>query len=535
MPDRETLEVDVLFVGAGPASLAGAYHLARLARDRGAGRTEPSIAVLEKGSAVGLLSFSGGVMDPRALRELIPDFEARGAPLGERVTEDRVMLLTPRQAVPFPVTPPAFRNHGNYVVSLSQLTPWLAQQAEALGVQIFSGFSGTDLLYDAERVLGVRTGDKGIDKHGNPKPNHEPGIDIRSKVTVLGEGPRGSLTKQHVRRLRLDEGRSPEAYATGVKEVWRIPEGAFGAGRVVHTLGYPSDLSSRAGIAGGWLYGLSPTHLSIGYVVWLNYRDPFLNPHADFQRFKTHPWVAALLEGGEIVEYGAKAVPEGGWHTIPRLVSDGCCLVGDAAQMVNGQRLKGIHLAMKSGMLAAEAILPCLESGDVSANALEAYPRAFQRSWAGRELYRTRNFHGAFEGGFWSGAVRSEIQRLLGGADPFGSPAFEADPDALMTASAFHGEGARGPSPPHADGRRTFSKVDSVFRSGTRHEEDQPAHLLVADWDLCRSRCAAEFGNPCVRFCPANVYEMEPESGGARLQLNPSNCVHCKTCDIKDP
>src|ERR1051325_9915528 len=362
--ERESLEMDVVFVGAGPANLSGALHLGLLVKEHnegvGSGKLEGKplgeieIGVIEKGASVGAHILSGAVMDPKALRELMPDFEEQGAPLESPVKEDFFLYLTPKLALRSPITPPPLKNHGYYIVSLNRLTAWLGEKAEEAGVNIFPEFPGADLLYDEnDRVLGVRTGDKGIDKEGKPKANYEPGVDLRAKVTVLGEGPRGSPTKQLAERLGLDEGREPQVYSVGVKELWELPDDRYPTGRVTHTLGFPSDSSTYGG---GWIYGMQNRVLNIGYVTGLDYKDPLIDPHAEFQRYKTHPFIAKLLSGGKMIRYGAKAIAAGGLNAMPRMYSDGVLIVGDSAGFLNAARLKGIHSAIKSGMLAAETI-----------------------------------------------------------------------------------------------------------------------------------------------------------------------------------
>ncbi|MBI3089335.1 MAG: electron transfer flavoprotein-ubiquinone oxidoreductase [Candidatus Tectomicrobia bacterium] len=541
--ERESLDLDVLFVGAGPATLAGALHLSNLiARHNdsvGAGgrRLEaPAIAVIEKGAALGNHSLSGAVMNPVALRELMPDFLQRGAPLDHEVTEDAVYFLTERQALKLPITPPPMRNHGNYVVSLNRLVKWLGEQVEAAGADVFPGFAGVQVLYEGERVVGVRTGDKGIDAQGRRRSNFEPGIDLKAKVTVFGEGARGSLTKELVKRLALDSGSSPQLYATGVKEVWEVPAARTKPGRVLHTLGYPLQ---RETFGGGFLYTMAQNLVSVGFVVGLDYADPFLDPHAELQRFKLHPLVATLLRDGKMLHYGAKTIPEGGYYSIPRLTCAGGLLVGDSAGLVNVPRLKGIHYAMKSGMLAAETILDGLLADDFSAAALGRYETALRASYVGRDLYAMRHFRQAFEGGLWSGMLKSGLIFATAGRWPFKRRQPLEDHRHLRKLA---GRAAGRQAPADGKGLRfddqlTFAKLTDVYHSGTTHEENQPAHLLVPDRRLCSTKCREEYGNPCQFFCPAQVYEMEADEagGGNHLKLNPSNCVHCKTCDIKDP
>jgi len=540
---REILEVDALFVGAGPACLAGAYHLARLqkrhneiAASRGEPPLEISIALIEKGAEIGSHAFSGAVLDPVALQELVPDFLARGAPL-QPVLTDQVSFLTRTRRIGLPLIPPPLQNHGNYIISLGRLVRWLADLIEQQGgVDLLPGFGGREVLYEGNRVVGVRTGDKGIDRHGQPKGSFEPGIDIRAKVTVFGEGPRGTLVKAMTQRLRLDEGRNPQVYSTGVKELWSVPREAGVAGLVHHTLGYPLDLKT---FGGGFLYGLSEDHLAVGLVIGLDYRNPTLDLHHEFQRFKQHPLVAGLLRGGKVLAYGAKAIPEGGYYAVPVLAVDGGLIVGDSGGLLNAMRLKGIHLAMKSGMLAAETLFDALRTGDTTASSLESYEKRLRGSYVFRELHRVRNFHQGFEHGLWAGLLNSGLQMITRGRGLRECRSFPGGHERMRKLREYFGKAlpALEEVRMRFDGVTTFDKLTDVYHSGTRHEEDQPPHLLVADPDLCRTRCTEEYGNPCQHFCPAKVYEMVDggDGKGKRLQINASNCVHCKTCDIMDP
>lgn len=540
--ERERLEVSVCFVGAGPAGLAGAIRLSELCKAHnervaaglvpgGKPVCEGGIAVIEKAAELGFHTLSGAVMDPVALAELIPDYLAAGFPSEGLVETESLLMLTRRGTIPFPFTPPPLKNHGNHIVSLYKVVRWLGEQAQARGVEIFTGFPGEEILLEENRVVGVRTRDRGIDKHGNPKSNYEPGPDVVCDVTVFAEGPRGSLTKALTRRLDLDAGKNPQIYATGVKEVWRVRPGSWPAGRVVHTMGFP--LSTRE-YGGGFIYPMQGDLLSLGFVVGLDYRNPAFDPHGAFQEWKTHPLLASALEGGEMLHYGAKTLPEGGWYSIPKTHGDGFLIVGDSGGYLNAQRLKGIHLAMKTGMLAAETIFEALLRGDTSEAALAGFAARVEKSYVRDELYKVRNFRQGFAKGLYPGLVYAGIGLVTGGWAP--------GVDSRVTPDHTHMLKKRdaGAPPAHIeafDGKLTVDKLTDVFHSGTVHDEDQPSHLKVADLDVCRTRCAEEYGNPCEHFCPAAVYEMvdDTERGGRRLQINFANCVHCKTCDVMDP
>jgi electron-transferring-flavoprotein dehydrogenase len=535
MPDRETFDVDVLVVGGGPGGLSAALRLAQLQKARGG---EPlAIAVLEKAREAGAHMLSGALLDPRALKELVPDFESKGAPLASAVRDDRVYFLTGTRSIRFPITPPPLKNHGNYVISLNRFVKWLASLVEAEGIDLFTGFAATDVLYDGERVAGVRTGDRGVDKHGNPRANFEPGVDIRAKVTIFADGVRGNLTKSLVKRLGLDEGRQPQVYGIGIKELWEVPADRVPAGTVIHTLGYPLRFEE---FGGSFIYAMPDGMLSVGFVSGLDYKDPMFDPHLIFQHFKRHPLIAGLLEGGQMIRYGAKALPEGGWYAIPQSYADGALIVGDAAGFLNSFRLKGVHLAMKTGMLAAEAAFEAIRAGDVSAARLRRYEELVNGGDVKRELYPVRNVHQSFGYGLLSGMAFSGLSLVTGGwwvRDPMPS---HAGYERLQTRAEYY---SGNPPPPDAtvkpvkiDRTLTFDRLTNVHYSGTRHDEDQPSHLIVHDAEICRTRCTREYGNPCIRFCPANVYEMVDAGDGTRkLQINASNCVHCKTCDIMDP
>jgi electron-transferring-flavoprotein dehydrogenase len=530
-PERERLDADVLIVGAGPAGLACALHLARLIRQHNESGGKPQLSaegiyVLEKGRDIGAHQLSGAVLDPRALAELVPDF-AKTAPLDTPVTDDAAYFLTARRAWKLPITPPPLRNHGNYIVSVSKLAKWLGGLVEQAGVNIFTQFAGAQLIYEGEAVAGVITEDKGRDKDGKPKDNFTPGYELRAKITVLAEGPRGSLTKHLVAEKNLG-GLNPQVYSIGVKELWEVPPGRINAGWVAHTLGWPLDSSMYGG---GWIYGMRDNRVSLGLVTGLEYHNPRFDPHEAFQRFKTHPFVRRILAGGKLVRYGAKTIPVGGWYSMPRTYLDGCLIIGDSASLLNSQRLKGIHMAIKSGMLAAETILEALRAGDTSAGKLSAFRGKLDESWIARELRSVRNFHQSFQHGLWRGLAHTAVQYLTRGRgliDPMRMPAGHEQ---------YYKLDGAGPAPPRfqGDGVLTFDRLTDVYHSGTRHEEDQPCHLHVLDTNICVHRCIFEYGSPCQYFCPAAVYEMVEDKGGRRLKINFSNCVHCKTCDIADP
>jgi electron-transferring-flavoprotein dehydrogenase len=542
--ERDSLEVDVLFVGAGPASLAGALRLRQLINRRNEANKdqrlgEISIAVIEKGREVGSHAISGAVMDIRPLEELLPNWRELGVPVESEVTEEDVSYLTKKFKIKSPVIPPPLDNHGKYVVSLNKFIRWFGPVVEAAGVDVFPEFPGAALLYDDKGgVIGVQTGDKGIGRDGQVKDNFEPGANIMAKVTVLGEGSRGSLTKRLVQKLNLDEGRGPQIYSVGVKEIWELPKGRVQPGFVMHTLGYPlpNDV-----YGGAFVYGMQNDLLDIGLVMGLDYHDPFLDSHRLFNEFKQHPAIAAMLEGGTMRHYGAKSVPMGGYFAQPKLYGDGFLIVGDSGGFLNSQKLKGIHLAMKSGMLAAEAIYEALLAQRFDDAQLKRYDDLVNASYIHQELYEVRNFHQAFEHGRRWGLVSSGLQFALGGAAPLGDlHAHEAGHERMKKLHVYNRLPQFPGDVPQAeaakpDGKLTFDKVGDVYRSGTEHNEDQPPHLKVLDFNICIARCTQEYGNPCQYFCPAAVYEVEETDGGRKPKINFSNCVHCKTCDIMDP
>ncbi len=530
---RETLDVDILIVGGGPAGLSAALRLAQLQQEKGG---EPlTIAVLEKAREAGAHMLSGAVLDPSALRDLVPDFKAKGAPLAAEVHDEDVLFLTQSSKLSLPIIPPPLKNHGNYIISLNQFVRWLTGLVEATGIDFFTGFAGQDVLMDGARVTGVRTGDRGIGKHGEQKSTFEPGVDILAKVTIFCDGVRGNLTKELMRRLPLADAKHPPQFALGLKELWEIPRDRLKPGTVIHTLGYPLKHEE---FGGAFIYAMPDGLLSLGFVVGLDYKDPLFDPHMAFNRFKQHPFVTELLAGGNMIRYGAKALPEGGWNTIPRVCMDGALIAGDAGGFLNSMRLKGIHLAMRTGMLAAETAFDAVRAGDTSSAALEAYKRRIDASPVKDELYPVRNVHQAFGYGLFPGLAFAGLAVATHGWTPEdlgGHPGHER----MKTLAWYYGSGSRAwqtaSNATAIDRRLTFDKVTNVHFSGTAHDEDQPPHLLVHT-DVCSSICGPEYGHPCIRFCPANVYEITHDADGTpRLQINASNCVHCKTCDIMDP
>jgi len=512
--ERDVMEYDVAIVGGGPAGLACAIRLKQL-------KPETNICILEKASAIGAHSLSGAVMEPGPLDALLPEWRQTPPAICVPAKRDEFRLMTRTGSMPL-FLPPQLHNHGNFIISLGQLTPWLAQKAEALGVDVFPGFAAAEALFNAdESVAGVRLGDMGIEKDGTPGPNYTPGPEIRARTTVIAEGARGSTAKQLVRRYGLDARSCPQSYGLGLKELWQLPAGRVEPGLIQHSLGWPLD--SRT-YGGSFIYHLDNNRVYVGFVVGLDYEDPRLSPFEAFQQFKNHPSVKSFLEGGEIVAAGARTIAAGGWQSIPRLEMPGAMLIGDSGGGVNVPKIKGIHQAIRSGMLAAEHL--------VEVGSPEGFDARWRASPGGQELKAVRNFKPGFKRGLWFGMANAALEVVTGGRTPWTLKSRTPDFGRLKHLADY-------PEVNREWGDRTLPPRDrlaSVFFASTTHDEAQPAHLKVLDTNICIDRCAKEFGNPCQRFCPANVYEIvDNGQGGKRLQINAANCVHCKACDIKDP
>lgn len=520
LPPREAMEFDVLIVGGGPSGLAAAIRLKQLAPDA-------AVCLVEKGGEIGAHIVSGAVLEPRALNELIPDWQEKGAPLTTEATDDRFLYLTATRAFRLP-TPPQMHNHGNYIVSLGNVCRWLGEQAEALGVEIYPGFAAAECLEEDGRIVGVATGDMGIGKDGQPNANFQRGMELRARYTLFAEGCRGSLSKHLIQRFNLQDGQDRQTYALGIKELWEIPKENHKPGLIEHTIGWPLD---RGTYGGSFLYHFGENLISYGFVVGLDYSNPWLSPFSEMQRFKTHPAVRGHFEGGRRITYGARALNEGGIQSIPRLTFPGGALIGDAAGFVNVPKIKGTHTSMKSGMLAAETVAEAL-AGDHPAE-LTAYPEKLRASWVWSELTGVRNIRPGFaKFGLWGGLINAALDTyVLRGKAPWTFHHPHPDNETLRDADA-----APQIDYPRPDGVLTFDRLSSVFISNTNHEENQPAHLHLRDPELAIRLNWDRYRSPEQRYCPAGVYEIVgAEEGKPRLQINAQNCVHCKTCDIKDP
>ncbi len=518
------MEFDVVIVGAGPAGLAAAIRLRQLAAEQD---REISVCVVEKAAELGAHTLSGAVLEPRALNELIPDWKEKGAPLNTPVTDDRFMFLTEDKAIKLP-TPPQMHNDGNYIVSMGRVVKWLGEQAEELGAEVYPGFAAAEVLYhDDGSVKGIATGDMGLDRDGNPKDNHEPGMELHGRYTLFAEGCRGSLTKQVEAKFGLRNG-DPQTYAIGIKELWEVDPAKHKPGHASHSVGWPMD---RQTYGGSFLYHLEDNQVAVGFVVALDYQNPYLSPFEEFQRFKAHPAIRETFEGGRRICYGARALNEGGLQSLPKLVFPGGALIGCSAGFLNVPKIKGNHLAMKSGMLAAEAAAAALQD-ETPTGTLDAYPEAFKSSWAHDELHRARNIRPSFHRGLWAGLAYSAIDTyLLRGKAPW-TFKNRADHMALKPKADFQPIDY-----PKPDGKLTFDRLSSVYISNTNHDDNQPCHLTLKDSDVPVNLNLEKYDAPEQRYCPAGVYEIvrDDDGGNPRLQINYQNCVHCKTCDIKDP
>ena len=526
---RESMEYDVVVVGGGPAGLSGAIRLKQLAAERG---HEISVCVLEKGSEIGAHILSGAVMDPRAIDELFPDWKSMGAPLNTPVSEDRFMFLSASGSLKTPgwMLPGCFQNHGNYVISLANVSRWLGQQAEALGVEIFAGFAAAEVLYNENgSVKGVATGDMGVGRDGQQTDAYQPGMELHAKYTFFAEGCRGNLGRQLEEKFSLRKDADPQVYGIGLKELWEIKPEKHQAGLVVHTAGWPLDTDTYGG---SFLYHLENNQVAVGFVVGLGYTNPYLSPYEEFQRYKTHPAIRGFFEGGKRIAYGARAIAAGGLQSLPKLTVPGGVLLGDDAGFLNASRIKGSHCAIKSGMMAAEAAFDALKAGRTG-DELEAYPEAFRQSWLFDELYRARNFKPWMSKGLYTGTLMVGIDQVVfGGKAPWTLHHAHADHETLKRKTEV--EPIQYPKP---DGVLSFDRLSSVFISNTNHTEDQPIHLTLKDPSVPIRVNLDLYDAPEQRYCPAGVYEIVREDDGTnpRLQINAQNCVHCKTCDIKDP
>jgi len=525
---REAMEYDVVIVGGGPAGLSAAIRLKQLAGEQG---KEVSVCVLEKGGELGAHILSGAVMDPRALNELFPNWKELGAPLNTPVTEDRVLFLTETKsyATPQAMVPSALNNHGNYVISLGNVVRWLGQQAEALGVEIFPGFPAAEVLYNEDgSVKGVATGNMGVNRHGQPTENFQLGMELHAKYTLFAEGSRGHLGKQLIARYALDKGKDPQTYGIGIKELWEIDPAKHQPGLVIHTAGWPLDADTYGG---SFLYHLENNQVAVGFVVGLAYQNPYLSPYEEFQRYKTHPAIRGFFEGGKRISYGARAITAGGLQSLPKTVFPGGALIGCDAGFLNVSRIKGSHGAIKTGMLAADAAFAAVSAGRQH-DELASYPAAFEQSWLRDELYVARNFKPWMGKGLKLGTVMTGIDQIVfKGRAPWTLHHQHADHECLRPAADY--------KPivyPKPDGKLTFDRLSSVFISNTNHAEDQPVHLTLKDPNVPVEINLPKFAGPEQRYCPAGVYEyVKTDEGNDRLQINAQNCVHCKTCDIKDP
>lgn len=538
---REEMEADVVIVGGGSAGLSCAIHLHNLIKaknESGGSLAEPMIVVLEKASEIGAHSLSGAVLNPVSLKEMIPNYMEMGCPIEVDVEEEAFYFFGPDFSVQSPVIPPPFKNHGNHIVSVAKLNRWLGKQAEEKGINVFAGFTAVEALYDDNnKVIGVRTGDRGLDKDGKPKSNFEPGMLIKSKLTVFADGTNSPLFKRVCEKLDLRKGKNKEVFELGVKEIIQLPKGRVKPGKVIHTLGFPFKHT----IGGTFIYTLPDDQVIVGLCAYLDTVDPLLDVHKLLQRLKTHKWMRNFLQGGEVISYGAKTLPAGGWLSMPKLYHDGMLVCGDSASMVDVKKLKGIHLAMKSGMLAAETAILALEKNDFSQSTLKVYEEKVSQSVIKEDLWKTRNFHQTLSKGIMASAVELGIQEFMGGFAIGGDKKIDHyDRETTETCIDVWGPESLSLEEnqlPPVDNKLFFDKLSSVYMTGTFHDEDSPNHLILQNGNICSDVCAPQFNSPCNHFCPANVYEMINKEGSSKktLQINYTNCIHCQSCDIKCP
>lgn len=539
---NEEMVVDLLIVGGGSAGLSAAIRFQQMVQEHNTknpdNAIEPMVVVLEKASEIGAHSLSGAVLNPVALTELIPDYMEKGCPILSDVTKEAVYYLGEDFKIKAPILPPPFKNHGNKIISISQVNRWLGAQAEGMGVNVFAGFSAVEALYEDGKIIGVKTGDRGLDKNGQPKENYEPGMIIKSKITIFADGTRSPLFKRVAEKLDLRQGKNPEVFELGVKEIIQLPEGQGVTGEVIHTMGFPLS----KGIGGTFIYGLPNDQIVVGLCVYLDTVDPLLDAHRELQKLKTHPFFREKLKGGQVIGYGGKTLPAGGWYSMPKLYHDGMLVAGDAASMVDVKKLKGVHLAMKAGMLAAETALEAILKNDFTEATLKSYDDRINNSIVKSDLWQTRNFHQTISRGLLLSMPEIAVQELMGGRGIFDHMPIEhkdyETTETVLDVWGVEGLENKANKLPEPDNKLFFDKLSSVYMTGTMHDEDSPNHLKLQNGSICQDTCYPKYKSPCNHFCPANVYEMiddDANKGKKKLQINYTNCIHCQTCDIKCP